>query len=97
MKKILDLDTLGWSFLNNHTHILVALSSDPLARVRDLSEQVGITQRAVHRIIAELEGAGFLKITKQGRRNSYTINRRKRLRHPLESRHTIGELLDLLA
>ena len=52
MKKILDPETLSWSFLNNHTHLLVALSSDPLARVRDLSEQVGITQRAVHRILA---------------------------------------------
>ena len=79
MKKMMDPEAVTWSFLNNHTHILVVLSSDPLARVRDLSERVGITQRAVQRILAELDEEGYLKIRKQGRRNSYTINRRRRL------------------
>lgn len=86
----------GWTFLTNHTHILVVLAKDPSARIRDLADEVGITQRAVQRILAELTEGGILKVRKEGRRNSYSINRRTRLRHPLESRHTIGELLDLL-
>ncbi len=86
----------GWTFLTNHTHILVVLAKDPSARIRDLADEVGITQRAVQRILAELTEEGILKVRKEGRRNTYTINRRARLRHPLESRHTIGELLDLL-
>jgi DNA-binding transcriptional ArsR family regulator len=86
----------GWTFLTNHMHILVVLGREPGLRIRDLAEQVGITQRAVQRILAELAEGGILRVTKEGRRNRYEINRETRLRHPLESRHTIGELLDLL-
>ena len=90
-------ESLGWIFLTNHTHILVVLSREPSMRIRDLADEVGITQRAVQRILAELTADGVLKVRKEGRRNSYTINRRTRLRHPLENRHTIGEILDLLS
>lgn len=87
----------GWTFLTNHTHVLVTLSREPEMRIRDLADEVGITQRAVQRILAELTADGVLKVAKQGRRNSYKINRRVRLRHPLESSHNLGELLDLLS
>ncbi|GAB5558919.1 MAG: MarR family transcriptional regulator [Synoicihabitans sp.] len=85
-----------WTFLTNHTHILVVLSREPEARIRDLADEVGITQRAVQRILAELVVDGILRVKKEGRRNAYKIQRRARLRHPLESKHTIGEVLDLL-
>lgn len=86
----------GWTFLTNHTHLLVVLAREPSARIRDLAAEVGITERAVQRILAELTAGGILTVHKEGRRNRYRINRKTRLRHPLESRHTIGELLDLL-
>lgn len=86
-----------WTFLTNHFHILVCLSRDPTSRIRDLSDEVGITQRAVQRILAELVEDKVLKVKKDGRRNLYAINRKKRLRHPLESKHQIGELLDILS
>lgn len=86
----------SWTFLTNHTHLLVVLSREPQSRIRDLADQVGITQRAVQRILAELVADGILKVRKEGRRNTYRIQRRARLRHPLEHKHTIGELLDLL-
>lgn len=86
----------AWTFLTNHMHVLVVLSRDPELRIRDMAEQIGITQRAVQRILAELIDEGVLKAKKVGRRNRYTIQRRTRLRHPLESRHTIGEMIDLL-
>ena len=92
-----DSRTHQWSFLTNHFHVVVSLSRDPYSRIRDLSDQVGITQRAVQRILAELVDDQVLKVRKEGRRNHYTINRRKRLRHPLENKHTIGELLDLIS
>lgn len=85
-----------WTFLTNHFHVLVCLSRDRNARIRDLAEQIGITQRAVQRIIAELVEDKAIRISKDGRRNIYTINPRKRLHHPLESKHTIGEILDIL-
>jgi predicted ArsR family transcriptional regulator len=92
-----DAGAPGWTFLTNHTHIVVVLSREPEMRIRDMAEVVGITQRAVQRILAELTANGVITITKEGRRNRYQINHQMRLRHPLEARHTIGELLDLLA
>ena len=88
--------TPSWTFLTNHTHILVVLAREPDMRIRDMADEVGITQRAVQRILAELTEAKILKVSKDGRRNRYTINRKTRLRHQLKNRHTIGELLDLL-
>lgn len=81
--------------MTNHTHVLVVLSNDPEARIRDLAEAVGITERAVQRILSELISEGVLKVKKQGRRNCYTINRKIKLRHPLENSHQLGELLDI--
>ncbi|MDC0302684.1 winged helix-turn-helix domain-containing protein [bacterium] len=92
-----DSSTPHWTFLTNHFHIIVSLSRDPYSRIRDLSDEVGITQRAVQRILAELVDDKVLKVRKEGRRNHYTINRRKRLRHPLENQHNIGDLLDILS
>lgn len=89
-------EAAGWTFLTNHTHILVVLAREPSMRIRDLADEVGITQRAVQRILAELTESGIIKVRKEGRRNNYMINRKTRLRHPLENRHTIGELLDIL-
>lgn len=85
-----------WTFLTNHTHLLVVLHRDPGARIRDLADAVGITQRAVQRILAELVADGILKVKKDGRRNLYRIQYRARLRHPLECKHRIGEILELL-
>ncbi|MEX1114366.1 MAG: winged helix-turn-helix domain-containing protein [Akkermansiaceae bacterium] len=86
-----------WTFLTNHFHVLVCLSRVPTSRIRDLADEVGITQRAVQRILAELAEDHAIVIGKDGRRNIYTINPRMRLRHPLESKHTIGELLEILS
>ncbi len=62
-------------------------------RLKDVAVRVGITERAVQRIIAELESAGFLSRLKEGRRNHYRIHADQPLRHPLESDHTVGELI----
>ena len=87
----------AWSFLTNHTHILVCLVKDPTTTVRNLSLQIGITERSVQRILAELEQAGVVSRAKEGRRNRYDVNLEFRLRHPLESQHTVGELLETLS
>lgn len=87
----------GWTFLTNHTHVLLCLFRNPDERLRDVALAVGITERMVQRIVSELAEAGYLQITKEGRRNHYRVNARLRLRHPLESHHTIGELLTTLS
>ena len=83
-----------FTYLTNHSHVLVALDADPELRVRDLAGLVGITERAVQRILADLEDAGVIRIEKLGRRNRYRILRSERLRHPLEHHCTVGGLLD---
>jgi DNA-binding Lrp family transcriptional regulator len=86
-------DEPGWTFLTNHGHVLVALAQDPELRLRDLSEQVGITERAVQSILSDLEDAGYLKRTRVGRRNHYELDLKRPLRHPLERHQLIGELV----
>ena len=86
----------GWSFLTNHSHLLVCLSREPMMTVRNLSLQVGITERSVQRILSELEEAGVVTRSKEGRCNRYDVDLKFRLRHPLESDKTIGELLESL-
>ena len=86
-----------WTFLTNHFHVLVVLARDPHMRISDIAIEIGITYRAVQRILAELTEDGVIKVKKDGRRNIYTINKKRRLRHPLENKHTVGALLEILA
>lgn len=83
----------GWTFLTNHTHVLVCLLRDSEMRLRDVAASVGITERAVQRIVAELEASEVLIREKDGRRNRYTVNTQAQLRHPLEQGVTLAELL----
>lgn len=86
----------GWTFLTNHTHVLVCLAQNEAITLREVAAQVGITERAVHAIVSALEEEGVLTRTREGQRNRYKINRHYRLRHPLESHRKIGDLLDLV-
>ncbi len=86
----------GWSFLTNHTHILVCLARNPMTTVRELSAKVGITERSVQRILTDLEESGVVARSKEGRCNRYNLDLKFRLRHPLEADHTLGELLKTL-
>ena len=86
-------DRPDWTFLSNHAHVIVCLAAEPDSRIRDMADRVGVTERTVTGIIADLEDAGILSIEKIGRRNRYRINRRARLRHPLEEHKTVGDLL----
>jgi DNA-binding MarR family transcriptional regulator len=86
---------LGWTFLSNHSHVIICLARDPEIRMRDIATAVGITERAAIRIVTELEEAGYVHKERIGRRNRYTIVEEKHLRHPLEAHHSIGAILAL--
>ena len=85
-----------WTFLTNHFHVLIQLHSNPSLVLREVARQIGITERAVQRIISDLEDGNIIKRQRVGRKNRYRINLDEPLRHPLEANHTIGELLDLI-
>lgn len=85
-----------WTFLSNHAHVLVCLAMDPDSRLRDVATRVGITERAVQKIVGDLEHAGVIERVRTGRRNSYRLQTSVPLRHPLESHRTVGTLLSLV-
>ena len=85
-----------WTFLTNHSHVLICLHRDPRVRLRDVAGQVGITERAVQRIVQELEEAGVITRSREGRRNAYQVNERRHLRHPIEGHCCVGDLLKMV-
>lgn len=89
-------ETQGWTFFTNHAHVLVCLAGDPEMRLRDVGNQVGITERAVQKIVSELEAGGVLERERQGRRNVYRILGTLPLRHPLESHCTVEGLISFV-
>lgn len=85
-----------WTFLSNHGHVLVCLARDPEARLRDVALSVGITERAVQKIVSDLEEAGVVERIRDGRRNRYRLHPERPLRHPIESHRTVGALLAMV-
>lgn len=86
----------NWTFLTNHGHVLMAISRDPEMRIRDIADEVGITERAAHAIIQDLVDEGYLSVIKEGRRNIYEVHPDVPFRHPTLRDHDIGELMRLL-
>lgn len=85
-----------WTFLTNHAHVWLCLARDPTLRLRDLAELVGITERAVHRIVHDLAEEGYVEVTREGRRNRYKVLATGPMRHPVEGTAAVGDLLHLL-
>jgi DNA-binding IclR family transcriptional regulator len=85
----------AWTYLSNHAHVLIAVARQPEARVRDLAELVGITERAVLQILGDLESAGAIVRRRFGRRTRYDIHPGVALRHPLEAHRHVGDILRL--
>jgi DNA-binding IscR family transcriptional regulator len=86
----------GWTFLSNHGHVLVQLARSPDQTMRDIAQQVGLTERAVQLIVRDLADEGYITIKHVGRRNSYTLILSLPLRHPAEQDTTVGDLIGLL-
>ena len=89
-------ESSNWTFFTNHGHVLMCLSRNNRLRLRDMAALIGITERAVHKIITDLENAGIITRHRSGRCNEYEITVNKPLRHPLEAHCTVGELIDLV-
>jgi predicted DNA-binding transcriptional regulator len=89
-------EKVRWTFLTNHAHVLILLSQDSSLVLREVALRIGITERAVQRIIADLEHDGFIEREKVGRRNHYRILTKRPLRHPVESHRSIGDLIALI-
>ncbi len=85
-----------WTFVTNHTQVLLCIAQDPEVRLRDVALTVGITERAAQRILADLIQTGYVSRDRVGRRNRYTIDRAQALRHSAQYGLNIGHLLESL-
>ena len=85
-----------WRLVTNHTQVLLSIDENPEIRIRDIAARVGITGRAAQRIVADLIDAGDVTRRRTGRRNTYTVNRDREMRHPAQLGYKVGPLLDLL-
>lgn len=86
-----------WTFLSNHGHVLLAIAGNPQARLRDIADTVGITERAAQLIVGDLERSGYISKRKVGRRNEYAIENGRSFRHPNESARSVDDLLAIFA
>ncbi|MFJ2633849.1 helix-turn-helix transcriptional regulator [Streptomyces sp. NPDC087422] len=86
----------GWTFLTNHARVLAVIARDPGSRVRDIAARCLLTERAVQKIIADLESEGYLTHTRVGRSNLYEIPAGTVLRHPADMGPTVADLLSIL-
>ena len=86
----------AWRFVTNHAHVLACIAADPGTRLKDIADRVGITERTAAQIVRELEEAGYLTKTRDGRRNTYEVHDELPLRHPQHRHHTVGDLLRFL-
>lgn len=85
-----------WTFLTNHSHVLICLNRGLNLSLREVASMVGITERAVQKIISDLEEGGYVTRIKEGRTNRYEMSLSSSLRHPIESNCTVRELVDLI-
>ena len=92
-----DQDGGSWTLLTGHGHVLVEIARNPGARIRDISTVVGLTERTVQAIVADLEASGYLTRTRAGRRTRYTVDPDQLFRHGAQGGHRVGPFLDLLA
>ncbi|WP_319560072.1 winged helix-turn-helix domain-containing protein [Marispirochaeta sp.] len=86
----------SWTFLTNHSHVLLCLLRNPSVRIRDIAREVNITERAVQRIIADLDEAGYIERIRDGRNNTYKVFTDLHLRHTIEKHRKISDLVTMV-
>lgn len=87
----------SWTLLTGHGHVLVEIARDPEARIRDISTAVGLTERTVQAIVADLEAADYISRSRSGRRTRYTVKYDSQFRHSAQEGLLVGPFLALLA
>ncbi len=86
----------GWDFITNHGGVLVAVFRQPRITAREISRQLGITERTVLKIVSDLDEAGYITRSRQGRTNTYTVNQDRPLHGPILKDIDVGDLLNIL-
>ena len=85
-----------WTFLTNHAQVFLCVARNSRLTAKEIAAQVGITERAVQRLLDDLEEAGYLSRAREGRRNIYAIHPERPMRHPAQQGRAVRDLLALL-
>ena len=86
-----------WTFLTNHAQVLLCVARNERLTAKEIAGAVGITERAVQRLLDDLEEGGYISRFRDGRNNRYEIHPELPLRHPAQGGYAIRDLLDLFA
>ena len=85
--------TPRWTFITNHGLVLNYISHNPSHTAREIANHVGVTERTTHKIISDLEAAGYIERRKSGRRNLYRVDPGLPLRHHTKQDILVEDLL----
>jgi len=86
-----------WTFITNHAAVLTLLDHEDNLTAREIARTLDITERSVHRIIKDLESAGYITKRKEGRENRYTVKKDLPLRRNDQREVSVYELLQLIS
>lgn len=87
---------MGWTFLTSHGQVLLAVAADPHRTIRQIADEVGMTERAAHRVISSLGEAGYLERIRVGRRVHYGLNLHLLQKEQIERTRLVREMVSLL-
>jgi DNA-binding MarR family transcriptional regulator len=87
----------SWAFLSNHGRALLCIARDSEVRLREIANELGVTERSAYSIVSDLAEAGYIVKERDGRRNRYQIQRHLPLPESLDREQAIGEVLRVLA
>jgi hypothetical protein len=87
------MENKQWTFLSNHGRVFAYLAKHPENTAQVIAQEVGLSIRAVQKIIDDLEREGYLDRQKFGRCNRYAVHPEMHMRHRMEAEFTVGEIL----
>ena len=87
----------NWTFLTNHGVVFHYLAEHPRDTMRAVSDHLGLAERTVAGIIADLREGGYLVAEKRGSQNVYVVDRNLSMRHPEVAQRTVGDLLTAMS
>jgi DNA-binding MarR family transcriptional regulator len=87
----------NWNLMATHGIVLFYIAANPDSTMRQMSEALSLTERRIAQVVHDLADAKLLNVTRNGRRNAYTVNPNAGFRHPTLSHITLGKFVDVLS
>jgi len=87
----------NWNLMATHGIVLFFIAANPESTMRQMSEALSLTERRIAQVVRDLSEADLLTVTRNGRRNSYSVNPNAGFRHPTLSHITLGKFVEVLS